>query len=345
MIYVILVNWRGYDDTIACLEACSHLDAPPFRVIVVDNEASSAGISLIEDWSAGHRSVLASDPVWATLSNGEEPLGERTLQVLRSESEYSCTSGPFVTWLALEANTGFAAANNAGIRMALADPTCSHAWILNNDTIPAPSALLAMLDRMAADPHIGICGSTLLYYHTPQTIQSLGGVFNPVSGRGRNIGMGMPASALPMTTQVEAQLEYVVGASMLVTRRFLEDIGPMAETYFLYFEELDWSRRSTGRYSLAWARDSLVYHKEGASIGTSSTSRPSDTSLYYYNVNRLRFTRRFHAFLLPVALVGLALKAAVFRARKDVIASRVMAMAMSDFFWNIHRTGKIELRN
>lgn len=42
----------------------------------------------------------------------------------------------------------------------------------------------------------------------------------------------------------------------------------MSEDYFLCFEELDWATRAKGLYSLAYAPNSIVYHKEGASIGS-----------------------------------------------------------------------------
>jgi len=36
MIYVILVNWNGWRDTIECLESLLMSDEPDFRVIVCD---------------------------------------------------------------------------------------------------------------------------------------------------------------------------------------------------------------------------------------------------------------------------------------------------------------------
>ena len=79
----------------------------------------------------------------------------------------------------------------------------------------------------------------------------------------------------------------------------------MSEDYFLYYEELDWALRARGRFSLAYASDSLVYHKAGASIGSSnkaaSRSLPAD---YYLMANRLKITAKFFPrFLLSVRLM------------------------------------------
>jgi GT2 family glycosyltransferase len=66
----------------------------------------------------------------------------------------------------------------------------------------------------------------------------------------------------------------------------------MQEDYFLYFEELDWATRGSGRFRLGYAPKSIVYHKEGASIGTDA-SGGSALSIYYLFRNRIRFTHRF----------------------------------------------------
>ena len=66
---------------------------------------------------------------------------------------------------------------------------------------------------------------------------------------------------------------------MLVSRDFLDEVGLMDESYFLYYEETDWAMRGKERYRLAYADDAVVYHKEGASIG-SSHQRAKRSALY-----------------------------------------------------------------
>ena len=48
------------------------------------------------------------------------------------------------------ANLGFAAGNNVGLRLALAQPDMSCVWLLNNDTLVEPGCLAAMRDAMQA---------------------------------------------------------------------------------------------------------------------------------------------------------------------------------------------------
>ena len=68
-------------------------------------------------------------------------------------------------------------------------------------------------------------------------------------------------------------------------------------TLLLYFEELDWSLRAKKKgYRLSVALDSVVFHKEGASIGTSSKNTRSLLSEYYLSRNLIMCYRH----LLPI---------------------------------------------
>ena len=97
---------------------------------------------------------------------------------------------------------------------------------------------------------------------------------------------------------------------MLVSRDFLENVGLMDEVYFLYYEEADWAMRGKGRYRYAYADDAVVYHKEGASIGSShQRARRSALSSFFLVRSRLRFTRKFYPWALPSVFTYSALVA------------------------------------
>jgi GT2 family glycosyltransferase len=104
-------------------------------------------------------------------------------------------------------------------------------------------------------------------------------------------------------------IDYPVGASMLVTREFVDTVGLMDEHYFLYYEEVDWAARGRARgFRPAVALRSQVRHKEGASTGSRGSARnKSFLSEYYGVVNRLRFTGKFSPGLLPVVWLSLFL--------------------------------------
>jgi GT2 family glycosyltransferase len=133
-------------------------------------------------------------------------------------------------------------------------------------------------------------------------VQALGGyTYDRWTARGWPI-RDQNGHPVPSTAQVvDEHLDYVVGASMLISRAFLETVGLMEEDYFLYFEELDWALRAKGRFRLTYCPNSIVYHKEGGSLGSSSTPRNrSVTSEYYWTRNRIHFTMRFYPYALPL---------------------------------------------
>ena len=45
--YVVILNWNGRDDTLACLESVARIDYPNFRVIVADNGSSDGSVDAI----------------------------------------------------------------------------------------------------------------------------------------------------------------------------------------------------------------------------------------------------------------------------------------------------------
>src|SRR5690606_10196471 len=97
-----------------------------------------------------------------------------------------------------------------------------------------------------------------------------------------------------------------------------------------------------GKFELGWCREAVVYHKEGASIGTRSVQRPSDTSLYYYYANLFRFYRKFHPLLLPLAWARWAWDLRRYWSSGDRSASAVMRCAASDVLSGRKRAGRIE---
>ena len=103
----------------------------------------------------------------------------------------------------------------------------------------------------------------------------------------------------------------------------------MEESYFLYFEELDWAMRARGKFDLAYARDSVIYHKEGASIGSHSDRRKrSVASDQYLSRSRVLFTKRFFPLALPPVIASACLAAAHRLCQGDARRAAVMIFSI-----------------
>lgn len=309
-IYVIIVNWNGWRDTIECLESLFRLEYSRFRVIVCDNDSEDDSVRHIINWcQGGLEPALSSISTMADLTNPPvtKPVSYKLYDRLKAELGGLQADDPSLAIVNCGQNLGFAGGCNVAMRYAMAKEDADFVWLLNNDTVVEPHALSELVSRCQADAAIGICGSTLRYYTEPEIIQAQGGVcYNRWTGIARNLGYQLHLTQALPEKYVTDRLDYVHGASMLVSIPFLRDIGLMNETYFLYFEELDWAVRSSARYKLAYAGNSVVYHKEGASIGCKSSPEPVKQfrSEYYLVQSKLQFTRNFFPLALPGIYLG-----------------------------------------
>lgn len=289
---VVVLNWNGWRDTIHCLEAVLRQDRRDLLLVVVDN--------------ASHDGSPARLRVWARARHAEGALSAPPLDLRErglARARLPASPGRTLVLLRAASNGGYARGNNLGLRVAMA-AGARHAWILNNDTEPDRRALSRLLARVAGDPRIGLCGSTLVYFDRRRTVQAIGGArFRFASASGEELGEGLVVDDDRIARIDEADMTYVSGASVLVSADFVADVGPMDEGYFLYYEEIDWALRTAGRWRFAIARDSVVYHKVGSSIGTGHPSRPHSPLAQYYRIrNLIRMYRRHRPMWVPIAV-------------------------------------------
>ena len=262
MIAIVILNWNGCVDTIACLETLKRLRADNCRIIICDNSSTDDSWTILKAYVA---SQIGLD-----------------IQLVQTGS-----------------NLGFAGGNNVGLRLALSDPEMQFAWVLNNDTEVASEALSYLLAYMNAHPDVGICGSTLLYADDPSLIQAVGGQYNPWLGTSKHV-LGHQKFRQTICESVNPDsFDYVVGASMFVRRAVLERVGLLSEDYFLYCEEIDWAtrmKRQMPKMRLGYAPASLVYHKEGASTGANDRQGKTYRYFadYFFITSRLKFARKYY---------------------------------------------------
>lgn len=287
---IILVNWNSWQDTLECLDSLLLLEYPDFRIVVCDNGSSDDSLQELRNWANRH--------------------GSGFTEYRRAEAEAggSQSAPPTLTLIRNGENLGFAGGNNVGLRYALACGDIDYCWLLNNDTVVEPDALTHLVARMQQQPTTAMCGSTIRLYHDRQRLQALGGGhYCRWIGLPWHYGRFSTRGTAIDNKKAEAWMNYVEGASMLVSRQFLQEIGLLCEDYFLYFEEADWAIRAKDRFDLAYAPESIVYHKVGGSIGTSSNPAKMSYTSDYFNIrNRLLFTRRFYPAALPTVRLVIA---------------------------------------
>lgn len=286
-VYIIIVNWNGWKDTIECLESILRLEYANYRIVVCDNGSTDESIAMLQLWA--EQTMGGTPETWQLLNRNTGEKGGYGADAVFSLID-------------IGENLGFGAGTNVGLRYALAKGDADYCWLLNNDTVVDPAALAALVARLGEKPEAGMCGSTVRHFYDRSRFQALGGaIYFKWLGIAWHIGRTCRGDVPLDAEAIENKMDYVVGSSLLVRVSFVKVIGLMAEEYFLYFEEIDWATRGNGLFSLAYAPRSVVYHKIGASIGTTTDPRGKSYLCDYYTLrNRIVFTRKFY----PRALVG-----------------------------------------
>jgi GT2 family glycosyltransferase len=325
---IIVLNWNGWRDTNACIESLFALENENLHLYLCDNASSNDSVVRIREWLGLHL-----EP-----SNQKRLASGRTGFELRDLFDHSPAPDPAavaqisaansLTLLQTGRNGGYAFGNNVGLRQALNDD-CDYFWVINNDTEVEPDALTWLCRRMAADPKVGICGSTLVYAGQRDTIQTWGGsAFKPLRGWAFALGAFKKRTDPIDAAAVEAEMTYVNGASMFVSRKFLEQVGLMKEDYFLYWEEIEWAKRARGRFVMGYAPQSIVYHKVGATIGTQDSGESSPLSDYYMIRNQVRFCLQYSRISLPFVVfdIGRNVVRSLRRKRPKRVATLLRAL-------------------
>jgi GT2 family glycosyltransferase len=183
-------------------------------------------------------------------------------------------------------NIGFAAGNNAGVKMARGD----YIVTLNNDVIVEPAWLKDPIATLEGDNTVGIISCRQMDYFHRDTIDVL--FYAPTRfllmqcvGRGEQYG----------TKPAHSQKGLVLGASgaaAIYRKKMIEEIGAFEESFFAYHEESDlYFRAFFAGWKCVYVPSAIVYHKRSASFNT-----VKESLIYYHERNRIWFIYRFFPF-------------------------------------------------
>jgi GT2 family glycosyltransferase len=298
---VVIVTFNSAPVIAECLESVFASRGADVAVVVVDNDSTDSTVQVIEDWASGRVPLSPRDdcpirplgpvakPVRYTVSQAGDVPAEAPLVIVRSA-----------------VNGGFAHGVNRGLEVLARRKDVSLFWVLNPDCVVPPGTAAAYLAAAAEGP-FSLIGCRTIYYEHPDRIETDGGTVNRWTG----VCSSVHARQAPDTPLPDArELDYVTGANMVASRTFLEAAGPMAEDYFLYYEEVDWASRR-GNLPLKLVDGAVVYHHGGTAIGSGTAARRASPFANYFNYrNRRLFARRHLSGSGPIILVYALLKAA-----------------------------------
>ena len=221
---VILVNYNTSELLLKCLESLEkqNIDVD-YRVVVVDNNSQDGGVE-------------------------------------RLHKEYSD-----VTVIHNTTNGGYAKAVNQAIREFNSD----YIMLLNPDIKVKPGSIEHMLDFMKKTPDAGIVGGKLLnpdgtlqyscrtFYTLPVILWRrtfLGKLFPNSKILSRHLMLNWDHHSV-------REVDWMLGACLMIRRSALKEVGLMDERFFLYFEDVDWCyRMKKGGWKVYYLPDAEMVH-------------------------------------------------------------------------------------
>lgn len=197
-------------------------------------------------------------------------------------------------------NSGFAAGNNLGIKLALAKGA-DYVLLLNDDTVVAPDFLARLAARAEAEPAAGMFGPRIFYFSEPEKVWFSGARFDAEKCAFVTPGAGLTEADLAVAAPQAS--DYLTGCCLLVSREVIETAGLLDERFFLYWEDADWCFRARARgFRCLVVPDSRIWHK----ISLSSGGEDSPVKVYYKILGQLLFSDRYAPRVKSRLLAGFA---------------------------------------
>ena len=212
-------------------------------------------------------------------------------------------------------NVGFARACNQGVLAS----TGEYVTFINPDTLVERDFFEGLERFFDENPKAGVAGPRIADAegHLQLSARKEFSFVSGLLGRTSLLTRLFPKSQLvrrhfPATEKPSGptKVDWVSGACMVVRRRTLEEIGPMDERFFMYFEDADLCRRAR---EVGW----LVYYLPQTEVlhhtGTSSLNRPRaiwdlhKSAFLYHRKHGPHGPLNLYSLTVLVGLVGRAL--------------------------------------
>lgn len=183
---------------------------------------------------------------------------EETEEVLKE-------SFPEIKLISFKKNIGYAKLVNAGLSRAGG----RYILILNADIILSKDSLQKMVEYLERNPKAGMLGPQLLNFngtvqescfrfHRPMTIVYRRTFLGRTKWGKKELAR---FTMRDFDRQSIKEVDWLLGAALMLKKTAWEQVGPMDERFFLYFEDTDWCRRF---WEIGWRvvyfPQSKIYH-------------------------------------------------------------------------------------
>jgi N-acetylglucosaminyl-diphospho-decaprenol L-rhamnosyltransferase len=232
--------------------------------------------------------------------------------------------GSWVDLIAVYPNLGFTGGTNSVIRPALeSDDPPEYVLLLNSDTIVQERALETLVAFMDSHPKAGAAASLLVM---PNGVVEASPFRFPgiVTELDRGLRLGIvtkllsPWTLFPPKTQEPAPVEWASGASLILRRTMLEQIGLLDEGLYTYCDDIDLCLRANRAGWETWfVPESRVIHLGGSSTGIAShLVKPKRLPAYWHQARQRFFLKNYGALYTAMADAAFLTGYAIWRLRR-----------------------------
>jgi GT2 family glycosyltransferase len=292
---IVILNWKGWKDTVECLESLYDVDYDNYEVITLDNGSPNDSVERIREYCAGKMRVTSrflefnpnNKPI-QIIEIDSKQVGKEMITGGGGSELSELAPDRKLRLILSDLNMGFAEGCNFCMRYALDFLNSDYVLLLNNDTIVSKDFLTQLVRVSQSDERIGIVGPKTYFYERNgrnDIINYAGGVFDMNKGRLELVGFGEVDKG-----QYDEQKEgydLISGCCMLIKKEVIKKIGFLDPSYFMYGEDLDFCKRaSIAGHRLIYVPSSMIWHK-------GSQSFTASISAYYLGRNGFLFMKKF----------------------------------------------------
>lgn len=172
---------------------------------------------------------------------------------------------PGIKFIQTGKNLGFAAGNNVGIKEAKG----KYILVLTADVTVTEGSIEKMVEHMEKNPQTGLAGPKIINpdgsyqitcrtFQTPQIILYRRTPLGYLKFAKNELAKHLMSD---FDRQTNREVDWVMGACMIVRKSALDKVGLFDERFFFYVEDMDWCRRFWANgYKVMYIADAKVIH-------------------------------------------------------------------------------------
>lgn len=189
-----------------------------------------------------------------------------------------------------EQNIGYGGGNNIGLNMLFGRHCCNYVFLINNDAILLNFRLKELIGEIHRQ-NCDVIGAQIFEETMNEKPMNGGAIFHKLFFLSRGL------RDISKLKKSKRTMFYLSGAFMGISKSAYSMVGALEESYFLYFEELDWMCRAEKTFNrelrIHIATEIKILHKVGGSTGNTKTKKVKGRIAEYYSArSRILFARK-----------------------------------------------------